>query len=115
VIFDASYALLRRESPETSFIGTGLGIASLVIMPILFTLKYRLGKSIGSRSLVADSKDTLACMMLSVTLLVGLIAFYFWRLRRIDAAAALVIAVLIIREGFETREDVGSECTANDD
>ena len=115
VIFDAGYALLRRESPETSFIGIGLGIASLVIMPILFTLKYRLGKSIGSRSLVADSKETLACMMLSVALLVGLVAFYFWRLWWIDSVAALAIAALIIREGFKTLEEARSACPALDD
>ena len=37
----------------------GLAIASIVVMPILFILKYRLGKAIGSRSLVADSKENL--------------------------------------------------------
>src|SRR5690606_11173980 len=98
VILDAGYALYQQAAPETSLIGIGLAIASLIIMPVLFVLKYRLGTAIGSRSLVADSKETLACVMLSVALLIGLGAFYIWRLWWIDAVAALVIAVLIIRE-----------------
>jgi cation diffusion facilitator family transporter len=105
VVLDAGYALYQQEAPETSLIGIGLALASLIVMPVLFLLKYRLGKAIGSRSLVADSKETLACVMLSVALLIGLGAFYIWRLWWIDSVAALVIAVLIIREGFETLEE----------
>ncbi len=104
VILDAGYALYRRDAPQTSLVGIALAIASLAVMPVLFALKYRLGRSIGSKSLVADSKETLACVVLSAALLVGLGAFYIWRLWWIDSAAALVIAVLILREGVETLE-----------
>lgn len=110
VILDAGYSLYRQEAPDTSLIGIGLAIASLIVMPLLFVLKYKLGKSIGSRSLVADSKETLACLLLSVALLIGLGAFYLWRLWWIDSVAALVIAGLIIREGFETLEDGACGC-----
>ena len=105
VIVDAGSALLHREAPETSLIGIGLAIASLLIMPLLYLLKVRLGRAIGSRSLIADAKETLACLGLSVALLIGLGAFHLWRLWWIDSAAALVIAMLIIREGFETLEE----------
>lgn len=112
VVLDAGYALYQQEAGETSLIGIGLAIASIIVMPLLFLLKYRLGKAIGSRSLVADSKETLACLMLSVALLIGLGAFYIWRLWWIDSVAALVIAMLIIREGFETLEE--GECGCHD-
>jgi len=102
VVFEAGHALYSKEAPETSVIGIVLAIASLVVMPVLFCLKYRLGKSIGSRSLVADSKETLACVLLSVALLAGLGAYSIWRLWWIDSVAALVIAALIFREGIET-------------
>lgn len=105
VIIDAGYALYTQEAPETSLIGIILAIASIIVMPVLFLLKYRLGKSIGSRSLVADSKETLACLILSVALLIGLGAQYIWSQWWIDPVAALVIAVLIVREGFETLEE----------
>lgn len=102
VTVEACLALLARERTEPNFIGLSIAIASIVVMPILFLAKYRLGKRIGSASLVADSKETLACMILSIALLVGLAANYLFELWWADAAAALVIAGLILREGFET-------------
>ncbi len=109
VTFDAGKALYLREQPDTSLLGLIVAIASLIVMPVLFLLKYRLGKSIGSQSLIADSKETLACVALSVALLVGLGAHYVWRLWWVDPAAALVIALLIFREGFETLEESEEE------
>jgi cation diffusion facilitator family transporter len=105
VVFDASKALYMREEPETSVVGLVIAVASLVVMPTLFIMKYRLGKSIGSRSLVADSKETLACVLLSVALLVGLGSNYLWRIWWVDPAAALIIGLLIFREGYETLEE----------
>jgi divalent metal cation (Fe/Co/Zn/Cd) transporter len=104
-VFEAGHALYIQEAPETSIIGIALAIASLVIMPVLFYLKYRLGKSIGSKSLVADSKETLACVLLSIALLLGLGAYYVWQLWWIDSVAALVIAALILRECYETFQE----------
>lgn len=107
VVFESGHALWMQEAPETSIIGIALATASLVVMPVLFYLKYRLGKSIGSRSLVADSKETLACVLLSVALLVGLGAYSIWKVWWIDSVAALVIAALIFREGIETYRESG--------
>ena len=102
VTFDAGKALYAHEEPKTSVIGLIIAIASIIIMPVLFYLKYRLGQSIDSPSLVADSKETLACVLLSVALLIGLGVYYVWKVWWIDSAAALVIAMLIFREGYET-------------
>lgn len=109
IIIDAGSALLQRQAPDVSLIGIGLAVASTIVMPVLFALKYRLGKSIGSRSLVADSKETLACVLLSVALLIGLGGHYLWGAWWLDPATALVIAVLIVREGFETLEESSSD------
>lgn len=105
VIIDAGIALWQREAPRPSPLGIGLALASIVVMPWLYVRKYRLGQEIGSRSLVADSKETLACVILSIALLLGLGAFYLWRIWWLDSVAAIVIAVLIIREGFTTLEE----------
>jgi len=105
VALDAGHAIYMRESADTSIIGIALAIASLITMPVLFLLKYRLGKAIGSQSLIADSKETLACVFLSMALLAGLAANSIWNVWWIDSAAALVIAVLILREGIETLKE----------
>ncbi|MBD3674527.1 MAG: cation transporter [Planctomycetaceae bacterium] len=110
IIFDAGSALYWQKAPGPSLIGIGLAIASTIIMPVLFLLKYRLGKSIGSRSLVADSKETLACVLLSVALLLGLGTHYLWGLWWVDSITALVIAYLIVREGIEILKEGASEC-----
>jgi divalent metal cation (Fe/Co/Zn/Cd) transporter len=105
VAVDAGRSLYWQKAPEPSTLGIALAVASLVVMPLLFFLKYRLGQSIGSRSLVADSKETLACVLLSAALLFGLGSHYIWRVWWADSAAALVIAGLILREGYETLEE----------
>jgi divalent metal cation (Fe/Co/Zn/Cd) transporter len=105
ISLEAISAVYTQETPATSLIGIGLAIASLIVMPILFVLKFRLGKAIGSQSLIADSKETLACMSLSVALLIGLGAFYIWRLWWIDSACSLIIAALVFKEGYKTFQE----------
>jgi divalent metal cation (Fe/Co/Zn/Cd) transporter len=102
VTFDACKSLLLHEEAQPSALGLVIALASLVTMPLLFLAKYRLGKRIGSASLVADSKETLACALLSVALLIGLGLNYLLRIWWADSVAALVIAILILREGWLT-------------
>jgi len=110
IAVDASWSLYFQKVPETSLIGIAIAIASLIVMPILFWLKFRLGKSIGSQCLVADSKETLACLLLSIALLAGLGAFYIWQYWWIDSVCSLVIAVLILREGHSTYQESIESC-----
>ena len=105
VTLAACRSLYRYEAALPSILGLGIAIASVVAMPLLFLAKYRLGKHIGSPSLVADSKETLACVMLSVALLIGLGINYLLRIWWADSATALVIGALIFREGWLTFEE----------
>jgi divalent metal cation (Fe/Co/Zn/Cd) transporter len=102
VMYESANKLYWREVPEPSLFGVAVAIASLVVMPALFFAKYRTGKAMGSRSLVADSKQTLACMMLSVILLAGLALNYLCELWWADPTAGLLIAALVAREGWHT-------------
>jgi divalent metal cation (Fe/Co/Zn/Cd) transporter len=70
-------------------------------MPILFYQKYQTGKAINSRSLIADSKETLACSFLSLALLIGLGTNYVFGFWQADPIAGLLISVFLFREGFE--------------
>ena len=92
--------LWLQEPVDPSLLGIIVAVISLVVMPALFFLKYRLGKSMGSRSLVADSKETLACMMLSAALLLGLGANYLFGFWQADPLAGLVIVALLVKEGI---------------
>ncbi|MCI0480868.1 MAG: cation transporter, partial [Candidatus Dadabacteria bacterium] len=80
------------------------------VMPVLFLMKYRIGKSIGSRSLVADSKQTLVCCYLSIALLVGLGLNYLFGIWWADPAAGMIIVVFLLREGYEVLREGKAGC-----
>ena len=76
-------------------------------MPVLAWLQTRAGREIGSRSVVADARQTLLCSYLSAALLAGLVANaagWWWA----DPLAGLVIAGFAVREGVEAWR--GEEC-----
>jgi len=101
VLYESLKKLLAAEPPEPSVFGIVIAMVSLVAMPVLFYAKYRTGKRMQSRSLVADSKQTLACMFLSLALLVGLGLNYLWGLWWADPAVGLVVVAYLFREGRE--------------
>jgi divalent metal cation (Fe/Co/Zn/Cd) transporter len=103
--------LIGREAAEKTILGILIAVASLIVMPSLFYLKVRTAKQIKSRSLLADSKQTLGCILLSVALLIGLLLNYLFELWWIDSAAGLLIAGLLIREGAKTLKEKDFCCT----
>ncbi len=105
MLYESAKKLTLREIPEPSLLGIIVATASIIIMPILFYQKYQTGKAIGSRSLIADSKETLACMFLSMALLIGLVLNYFYGLWQADPIAGLVIVIFLMREGYETLKE----------
>lgn len=105
VIFESLRSLLTREPPDSSLPGIIIASVSLITMPALYILKIRTADEIGSKSLRADAKETLACTMLSVSLLIGLGVRYAFGLWWADPVTGLVISYYLIREGWETLED----------
>jgi len=105
VLFEAAKKLITREVPEPSLFGIIIAATSLVVMPVLFIAKQRTGRRLGSRSLLADSKQTLACTFMSFALLLGLLAnrlFGFWQA---DPVVGLFIGAWLVREGVETLKE----------
>jgi divalent metal cation (Fe/Co/Zn/Cd) transporter len=100
VIYESAKKLYFQEIPLPSLFGMLIALASLTIMPGLYYLKYRTGKSLNSRSLVADSKQTLACAFMSLALLIGLGLNYFLGLWQADPIIGLGVGALLLKEGF---------------
>ncbi len=92
-------ALTGATEADPSPVGIVLAALSLLIMPVLSTAQRRAGRDLGSRSAVADSRQTMLCTYLSAVLLVGLLlnALFGWSWA--DPIAALVIAVVAAKEG----------------
>lgn len=100
ILYESVTALLSPEPIEPSVFGIVLAILSLLVMPGLAYLKNKTGKAIGSHSLVADSKQTLICVMMSVALLVSLAANYFFGITWLDPIAGLVFVGILVKEGY---------------
>lgn len=102
VLYESVTRLYFREIPDPTLVGIIIAVISLVVMPVLFTMKYRTAKQIKSRSLIADAKETLACTFLSLSLLVGLGANYLFGFWKADPVVGLIIAGYLVREGYNT-------------
>ena len=100
VTADSVRSLTGGGEAKHSTPGIVIAALSLAIMPVLSWLQRRAGRELGSRTAVADSKQTLLCTYLSAVLLVGLVLNsrlgWWWA----DAGAALVIAAIAVREGI---------------
>jgi len=98
-LFKSLASLALHEIPQTSLGGIVVAIASLIVMPLLYFAKRNVGRDIGSHSLQADALQTLACWMLSLALLVGLLANSLFEVWWADPVAGVVIGVYLVKEG----------------
>jgi cation diffusion facilitator family transporter len=105
ILYESFKKLYFHEVPNPSLLGILIAIVSIIVMPILFYMKYQTGKSINSRSLVADSKQTLTCVFLSVALLIGLGLNYLFGLWQADPIVGFVIVVFLIKEGYNALKE----------
>lgn len=102
--FEAVRALLERTEPESSPVGIVLTALSLVVMPVLARRKRAVGVEMGSRTVVADSTETVACVYLSAVVFVGLALNTLFGWWWADPLAALGVVVFLVREGREAFE-----------
>jgi len=110
VSVDAIRSLLGAGEARHSPIGITLAAASLAIMPVLSYAQRRAGRELGSLSAVADSKQKLLCTYLSAVLLVGLVLNSAFGWSWADPVAALVIAIIAVKEGRDAWR--GDTCCA---
>lgn len=110
VSLDAVVALAGGTHAGHSTVGLLLATVSLAVMPLLSFGQRRAGRQLNSRSAVADSKQTLLCTYLSAVLLVGLALNSLFGLAWADPLAALVIAVVAVKEGRDAWR--GDACCA---
>jgi divalent metal cation (Fe/Co/Zn/Cd) transporter len=105
LVAESIYALVTRARPEQSAAGLAVTAAALVIMPGLALAKRRTGQALGNRTLIADSAETAFCAFTAAAALLGVgsnaAVGWWWA----DPAAALVIAGLAVKEGWEAFED----------
>jgi divalent metal cation (Fe/Co/Zn/Cd) transporter len=110
VTVDAVRSLAGAGEARPSPVGIGLAVASVVVMPLLVRAKRRVGRELGSATVVADSIQTMLCAYLSAVLLAGLLLTAVVGWSWADPVAALVIAGVAVREGVSAWR--GDACCA---
>lgn len=111
VAAEAIESLVKREPPAASYVGIGLAILSVAVMPLLARAKRKVANSLASAAMHADSRQTDICAYLSAILLIGLtanaLAGWWWA----DPVAGLVMVPIIGKEGIDAVR--GKACGCN--
>ncbi|GAA1724697.1 cation transporter [Isoptericola hypogeus] len=97
-------SLVATETPDSSPVAVVVLVASLVVMPLLAAAKLRVGRALGDPLILADAAETRICVLLSVSTLAGLVAFWLTGAAWLDPVAGFVIAAFAIHEGREAWE-----------
>ncbi len=105
VLYESIIKLVKQESPTQSVFGIVIALISIIVMIGLYKNKITLGMNNHIRSLVADSKQTLACIWMSITMLIGLGLNYFFHIWWSDAVAGVIISMFLFKEGYNTYKE----------
>jgi divalent metal cation (Fe/Co/Zn/Cd) transporter len=104
--FNAVGALTSGAHPEATPFGTGLLIFSLVVLPPLALAKFRTARALASGALRADSLLTGIAALLALISLAGLGLTEAFGLIWADAVGALMVAGVLVREGWSSLQAV---------
>ncbi len=105
VLYESVTKLLSAEVPQASLPGIVIALCSIIVMPLVAWQTRKTGKQIGSKALVADSTETIACTFLSLALLLGLGANYLFGFWQADPIVGLIIVTFLFREGWENWQE----------
>ena len=105
VLYESVKKLYLTDTPDPSMFGIMIALVSIIVMPILYHQKQKVGKTIASSSLLADSKQTLACVFLSVALLLALLLNYLYSIWWADPVVGLFIVFFLFKEGYNAYKE----------
>jgi len=98
----SSVALSKHQTPDTALPSLIISASALVLMIAIWAPKVYLYKRLDSSTMKAEAECSLACIMLTLVLLVGSIVYRFWKGGWwVDSAVAMVFGVYFAKEGVE--------------
>lgn len=107
IVYDSVTSLLTREIPQESWAGIGIAILAFIGMPLLAWGKLKAAKKLNSGALRAEAKESIACSILALILLLGLFlnaSFDWWWA---DPVAGLLMLPWLLKEGFNGLQGKG--------
>src|SRR5437867_279268 len=109
IIVEALDRLLTGQEAQPSWVGIGLAIVSITLMPLFGRAKKRLGNQLQSAATAGEGTQNILCAYLSLAILVGLGANALFGLWWADPVVALIVAIVAVQAGIQTWR--GQGCT----
>jgi len=108
VVAAAGWSLWRAEGETFSWPGLAVALLSIPVMLVLARRKLALADQLGSAALRADGAESVACLWLSLVVVIGLFAQLAFGAWWIDGVTSLAIVWFLVKEGreaWETEDD----------
>ena len=102
IIAAAIHHLVTGSEAEASWIGIGLAVVSVTLMPIFGHAKKQIGRRLRSPATTGEGEQNILCAYLSLAILVGLLSNAVLGLWWADPLVALVVAVVALQTGLRT-------------
>jgi len=105
--FESVTALIAGEHPDVSWVGIGLAIGSVMLMPMLGIAKQRLADQLGSPATAGEGRQNMLCAYLAGALVIGLLGNALVGAWWLDPTVGLLIAAVAVKEGIEAWQGEG--------
>jgi divalent metal cation (Fe/Co/Zn/Cd) transporter len=97
----ALYSYFAGFKPESSLLGIAVALGAVIIMPVLWIQKRRIGRETSCAPLSMDAVQSATCSLMSVALLGGLLVNYLFGISWMDYVATGVILAFVGKESIE--------------
>ena len=102
VMAAAIHHLITGTEAQASWVGIGLALVSVMLMPLFGRAKKRIGNRLDSSATAGEGIQNILCAYLSLAILIGLAANAVLGLWWADPLVALIVAVAAIQTGIRT-------------
>jgi len=99
------YSYFTGVRAEGSTLGIAIAAGALVVMPYLWYQKRRIGRETRTQALINDAVESITCIFMSIALLGGLLAEFFFGLWWVDYIATAIILAFVAKEALESYHD----------
>jgi divalent metal cation (Fe/Co/Zn/Cd) transporter len=106
ITLGAVYSYISGIKPEASLLGIAVASGAVVIMPILWIQKKRVGREANILPVTIDAVESATCFLMSIALLGGLVTNYIFKITWADYVATAIILGFVILEIKESLEEM---------
>jgi len=101
VAVGALFSYLSGIQAESSPLGIAIAFGAVIIMPVLWYEKKRIGRATDCLPLTIDAIESVTCFLMSIALLASLLSNYLWKIWWTDYVATIIIMAFVAKEALE--------------